>query len=120
MTLQQLSNQLCFETVLIESLFSAMNYNKDKKRESVCDKSVATMHTIDVAKVISIMATPSAATDLVINIKRLLEHRLKLYNRDNKYQTNKMLYQIGFDGGILHTYLSNKSRRLPYLPTSLP
>jgi hypothetical protein len=69
--------QLPFETVLIESLFSIMNYNKDKKRASLNDETVASViHTRDVAKVIDDVATPFAATDLDINVKRALEHRL--------------------------------------------
>ena len=65
--------QLPFETVLIESLFSIMNYIKDKKSARLCDKSVASViNTRDVDD----MATPFTATDLAINIKRALEHRL--------------------------------------------
>ena len=54
-----------------------MNYNKDKKRASLNDETVASViHTRDVPKVIDDVATPFAATDLDINVKRALEHRL--------------------------------------------
>ena len=35
--------QLPFETMLIKTLFSNMNYNKDKKRASLNNKSVASV-----------------------------------------------------------------------------
>ena len=55
--------QLPFETVLIEFLFSIMNYNKDKKRARLNNKSVERMiHTRDIAKVTDNIAAPFAPT----------------------------------------------------------
>ena len=70
--------QLSFETVLIESLFSIMNYNKDKKRASLNDKSVeSVIHTRDIPKVTENVAAPFAQNDLSIDLQRALDHRLK-------------------------------------------
>ena len=70
--------QLPFETVLIESLFSIMNYNKDKKRERLNDKSVASViHTRDIPKVTKNITEPFTTSDLTIDLKCALDHRLK-------------------------------------------
>ena len=70
--------QLPFETVLIESLFSIMNYNKDKKRASLNDKSVeSVIHTRDIPKVTKNVAAPFAQNNLSIDLQRALDHRLK-------------------------------------------
>ena len=70
--------QLPFETVLIESLLGIMNYNKDKKRESLNDKSVASViHTRDIPKVTKNIAEPFTTSDLTIDLKCALDHRLK-------------------------------------------
>jgi hypothetical protein len=70
--------QLPFETVLIESLFSIMNYNKDKKRARLSDKSVeSVIHARDIAKVTDNVAEPFAPTDVNINLERALDHRLE-------------------------------------------
>lgn len=70
--------QLPFETVLIESLFSIMNYNKDKKRESLLDESVASvLHVRDIPKVTKNVAAPFAESDLTIDLKSALDHRLE-------------------------------------------
>ena len=70
--------QLPFETVLIESLFSIMNYNKDKKRQRLNDKSVASViHTRDIPKVTKNVAAPFDSSDLTINLKCALDHRIK-------------------------------------------
>ena len=45
--------QLPFETVLIESLFSIMNYNKDKKRSRLKDSTMADiLHTRDLPEIV--------------------------------------------------------------------
>ena len=45
--------QMSTETVLIESLFSIMNYNKDKKRANLNDKTVASViHIRDIPSVL--------------------------------------------------------------------
>ena len=70
--------QLPFETVLIESLFSIMNYNKDKKRARLSDKSVeSVIHARDIAKVTDNVAEPFAPTDVNIDLERALDHRLE-------------------------------------------
>ena len=70
--------QLPFETVLIESLFSIMNYNKDKKRARLSDKSVeSVIHARDIAKVSDNVAEPFAPTDVNINLERALDHKLE-------------------------------------------
>ena len=70
--------QLPFETVLIESLFSIMNYNKDKKRQRLNDKSVASViHTRDIPKVTKNIAAPFDSSDLTIDLKCALDHRIK-------------------------------------------
>ena len=70
--------QLPFETVLIESLFSIMNYNKDKKRQCLNDKSVASViHTRDIPKVTTNIAASFDSSDLTIDLKCALDHRLK-------------------------------------------
>ena len=70
--------QLPFETVLIESLFSIMNYNKDKKRARLGDNSVeSVIHTRDIPKVTENIAAPFAQNDVSIDLQRALDHRLK-------------------------------------------
>ena len=65
------------ETVLIESLLSVMNYNKDKTRSSLADTSVANIiHTEDLEPVLA-DAKPAFYTDIVLNMKRALEHKLE-------------------------------------------
>ena len=64
------------ETVLIESLFSVMNYNKDKTRSSLKDESVANIiHTKDLEPVVGNPAQPFSQ-EAVLNTKRALEHKL--------------------------------------------
>ena len=71
--------QLPFETVLIESLFGIMNYNKDKKRARLDNKSIeSVIHTRDIPKVTKNVAAPFAQTHLSsIDLQRALDHRLK-------------------------------------------
>ena len=70
--------QLPFKTVLIESLFSIMNLKKDKHRASLNDESMPNIiHTRDVAPMTDDPAAPFAATNLVIDGKGALKHRLK-------------------------------------------
>ena len=67
---------LPYKTVLIESLFSIMNYNKTKSRSRLLDTSVANIiHTKDLEPII---ADPSQAfsPEAVLNTKRALEHKL--------------------------------------------
>ena len=55
-----------------------MNYNKDKKRACLNDKSVeSVIHTRDIAKVTNNIAAPFAPTDVDINLQRALDHRLE-------------------------------------------
>ena len=66
--------------MLIESLFSVMNYNKDKTRSSLKDESVANIiHTKDLEPVVSNPAQPFSQ-EAVLNTKRALhvEHKLAL------------------------------------------
>ena len=70
--------QLPFETVLIESLFRIMNYNKDKKRQRLNDKSVASViPTRDFPKVTKDIAAPFDSSDLTIDLRCAFDHRLK-------------------------------------------
>ena len=70
--------QLPFETVLIESLFSIMNYNKDKKRARLNNKSVeSVIHARDIAEVTNNIAAPFAPTNVDIDLQRALDHRLE-------------------------------------------
>ena len=67
---------LPFETVLIGSLFSIMNYNKSKSQSRLLDTSVANiLHAKDLEPII---ADPSQAfsPEAVLNTKRALEHKL--------------------------------------------
>ena len=64
------------ETVFIESLFSIMNYNKDKKRASLADESVASiMHTRDAEQAI---ADPAGMfpREIRLDLDRALRHEL--------------------------------------------
>ena len=55
-----------------------MNYNRDKKRASLNNKSVeSVIHTRDIAKVTDNVAAPFAPTDLAIDLRRALDHRLE-------------------------------------------
>ena len=64
------------ETVLIESLFSVMNYNKDKTRSSLKDETVANIiHTKDLEPVVGNPAQPFSQ-EAVLNTERALEHKL--------------------------------------------
>ena len=67
---------LPYETVLIESLFSIMNYNKSKSRLRLLDTSVANI--IHIKDLEPIIADPSQAfsPEAVLNTKRALEHKL--------------------------------------------
>lgn len=70
--------QLPIETVLIESLFSIMNYNKDKKRSRLHDDSVASvLHTRDIPKVTKDVAAPFSESDLTIDLKSAFDHKLE-------------------------------------------
>ena len=70
--------QLPIETVLIESLFSIMNYNKDKKQKSLLDESVeSVLHTRDIPKVTKNVTAPFAESDLTIDLKSALDHKLE-------------------------------------------
>lgn len=67
---------LPWETVLIESLFSAMNYNKSKTRSSLHDDTVADIiHTMDLELVVA-DPTKAFTAETVLNTKRALEHKL--------------------------------------------
>ena len=70
--------QLSFETVIIKSLFGIMNYNKDKKRARLNNKSVASViQTRDIVKVTKKVAAPFAPADLTICIQHALDHSLE-------------------------------------------
>ena len=67
---------LPWETVLIESLFSTMNYNKSKTRSSLADASVANIiHTKDLELIVA-DTTKAFSPEVVLNTKRALEHKL--------------------------------------------
>ena len=67
---------LPFEDVFIESLFSVMNYNKDKTRSRLKDESVANIiHTKDLEPVVGDPAKPFSQ-EAVLNTKRALMHKL--------------------------------------------
>ena len=56
-----------------------MNYNKDKKRARLSDKSVeSVIHARDIAKVFDNVAEPFAPTDVNINLEHALDHKLEL------------------------------------------
>ena len=64
------------ETVLIESLLSVMNYNKDKTRSSLADTSVANIiHTKYLEPVLA-DAKQAFSPEIVLNMKPALEQKL--------------------------------------------
>jgi hypothetical protein len=67
---------LPFETVLIESLFSIMNYNKDKTRSSLADSKVAAI--IHTKAAVPTLGDPTAvfAPNLILDTNKSLDHRL--------------------------------------------
>ena len=69
--------QMPFETVLIESLFSIMNYNKDKKRANLNDKTVASViHVRDIPSVLEGSFSDFESEDLRLDITRATKHEL--------------------------------------------
>ena len=55
-----------------------MNYNRDKKRASLNNKSVeSVIHARDIAKMTNNIAAPFAPTDVDIDLQRALDHRLE-------------------------------------------
>ena len=69
--------QMPFETVLIESLFSIMNYNKDKKRANLNDKTVASVINLrDIPSVLKRSFSYIESEDLRLDITRATEHEL--------------------------------------------
>ena len=69
--------QLPFETVLIESLFSIMNYNKDKKRASLNDATVAgVLHTRDIPPTLDHSLNAFNEESLKLNIEKCHNHQL--------------------------------------------
>ena len=69
--------QIPFETVLIESLFSIMNYNKDKKRANLNDKTVASVvHVRDIPSVLEGSFSDFESEDLRLDITRATKNEL--------------------------------------------
>ena len=69
--------QLPIETVLIESLFSIMNYNKDKKRSRLNDETVANIiHTRDIKNSIDNVYDSFSQDDISLDTDRASLHRL--------------------------------------------
>ena len=69
--------QLPFETVLIESLFSIMNYNNDKKRASLDDATVAgVLHTRDIPPTLDHSLNAFNEESLKLNIEKGHNHQL--------------------------------------------
>ena len=67
---------LPFETVLVESLFSIMNYNKDKTRSTLADSKVeAIIHT---KAAVPALGDPTAvfAPELILDTNKSLDHSL--------------------------------------------
>ena len=70
--------QLPFKNVLTKYLFSIMNYNKNKNRARLNNRSVASIiHTRDIVKVTDNIAAPFTPTDLAIDFQRALNHKLE-------------------------------------------
>ena len=69
--------QMPFETVLIESLFSIMNYNKDTKRANLNDKTVVSViHIRDIPSVLKGSFSDLKLENLRLNILRVIKHEL--------------------------------------------
>ena len=69
--------QLTIETVLIESLFSIMNYNKDKKRSRLNDATVASIiHTRDIKNSIDNVYECFSQDDVALDTDRVSLHKL--------------------------------------------
>ena len=69
--------QLPFETVLIESLFSIINYNKDKKRASLDDATVVgVLHTRDISPTLDTSLNAFNEENIKLNIERSHNHQL--------------------------------------------
>ena len=69
--------QIPFETVLIESLFSIMNYNKDKKRANLNDKTVASViHIRDIPSVLEGSFSDFKSENLSLDMTRATKHEL--------------------------------------------
>ena len=69
--------QLPIETVLIESLFSIMNYNKDKKRSRLNDATVASIiHTRDIKNSIDNVYECFSQDDVALDTDRVSLHKL--------------------------------------------
>ena len=69
--------QLPFETVLIESLFSIMNYNKDKKRSRLKDSTMADIiHTKDLPAIVD-TKLEGFDNNIQLDIENAYNHRLK-------------------------------------------
>ena len=69
--------QLPFETVLIESIFSIMNYNKDKKRSRLKDSTMADIiHTKDLPVIVD-KKLEGFDNNIQLDIENSYNHRLK-------------------------------------------
>ena len=69
--------QLTIETVLIESLFSIMNYDKDKKRSRLNDETVANIiHTRDIKNSIYNVYECFSQDDVALDTDRVSLHKL--------------------------------------------
>ena len=69
--------QMPFETVLIESLFSIMNYNKDKKRANLNDQTIASViHVRDIPSVLEGSFSDFKSENLKLDIIRAKKHDL--------------------------------------------
>ena len=69
--------QMPFETVLIESLFSIMNYNKDKKRANLNDKTVASViHIRDIPSILEGSFSDFKSENLSLDMTRATKHEL--------------------------------------------
>ena len=69
--------QLPFETVLIESIFSIMNYNKDKKRSRLKDSTMTDIiHTIDLPAIVD-TKLEGFDNNIQLDIENAYNHRLK-------------------------------------------
>ena len=68
---------MSFETVLIESLFSIINYNKDKKRANLNDKTVASAIIVrDSSSVLDESFSDFESEDFRSDITRATTHEL--------------------------------------------
>ena len=67
---------LPFETVLIESLFSIMNYNKDKKRSRLKDTTMADiLHIRDLSKIVD-PKLEGFENNIQLDIENTFNHKL--------------------------------------------